>query len=474
MKVLKKTKIVCTMGPAMDNPEIIDQLANAGMDIVRFNFSHDVHENHKRRWDMVREVAREKQHNLAILMDTKGPEIRCGEMENGQLNFATGDITKIVREEVLGNNERFHVNSPELFDDIKPGNYILIDDGKVRFDVLENDGNGTLLCRVANYGVVKTRKGCNVPNVVLSMPYVSEQDEKDIRFACQNKVDFIAPSFVRRKQDILQILEICEQEKWYPQIISKIESQEGMDNLDEILEISDGIMVARGDLGVEVSSELVPIYQKKMIARANVFGKPVITATHMLESMMSSPIPTRAEVSDVANSILDGTDAIMLSGESAVGSYPVESVATMKRISLGVEPIIPYRDNLRKSIESSDRNIQDSIGMAVSEASLNIDKVEAIVAFTTSGNTAKRISKYRPNVPIFAVTFSQEVVNSLLAYWGVFPVYSKVQNNMYNDDELASEVAKAHGIEPGKLVIITAGYPTGSGTTNMMKIIEVI
>ncbi len=473
MEVLKKTKIVCTMGPAIDNPELINELAFAGMNIVRFNFSHDVHENHKRRWEMVRDVAKKNGHNIGILMDTKGPEIRCGEMEDGQVSFATGDLVNIVREKVVGNKEQFHVDSHELFDDIEVGNYILIDDGKMRFDVLENDGQGTLSCRVANFGVVKTHKGCNVPNVKLSMPYLSERDNQDIRFACQNKVDFMALSFVRRKEDVLTIRKIFEEEGWSPQVISKIESQEGFDNLEEILEVSDGIMVARGDLGVEVSTALVPLYQKQMIKLANKIGKPVITATHMLESMVSSPTPTRAEASDVLNSILDGTDAIMLSGESAVGSYPLEAVQTMNRIALAVEEIIPYRENLNKSIETSKRTVQDSIGIAVSEAALNIDDVEAIVAFTTSGNTAKRISKYRPNVPILAVTFSHEVVNSLQAHWGVVPKYSPIQNDMYNDDELASQVAKEHGIEPGKLVIITAGYPTGSGTTNMMKIVEV-
>ena len=473
MEAIKKTKIVCTMGPAIDNPELINDLAHAGMNIVRFNFSHDVHDNHKRRWEMVRKVAQDQGHSIGILMDTKGPEIRCGEMEDGQVSFATGDLVNIVREKVVGNKERFHVDSRELFDDIKPGNYVLIDDGKMRFDVLENDGNGTLRCQVANFGVVKTHKGCNVPNVKLSMPYLSERDNKDIRFACQNKVDFMALSFVRRKEDVLQVREIYEEEGWAPQIISKIESQEGFDNLDEILEVSDGIMVARGDLGVEVSVALVPLYQKQMIKKANNVGKPVITATHMLESMMSSPTPTRAEASDVLNSILDGTDAIMLSGETAVGSYPLEAVKTMTKIAVAVEKIIPYRENLSRSVETSKRTVQDSIGIAVSEASLNIDEVEAVVAFTTSGNTAKRISKYRPNVPILAVTFTQEVVDSLHAHWGVVPLYSSVQNDMYNDDELASKVAREHGIEPGKLVIITAGYPTGSGTTNMMKIVEV-
>ncbi len=473
MKIHHKTKIVCTIGPAIDHYDTLLELAKTGMNVVRFNFSHDVYENHARRMDLVRKVADENDYPLAIMMDTKGPKIRVGKMEDDNVNFTTGDQVRIIKEEVIGNNERFTINTPELFNDVKPGDYILIDDGKIRLNILKNDGDAGLLCEVANFGVIKTRKGCAVPGVKLSMPFISEADNADIRFACKMKVDYIAASFVRRKKDILQIREILEEEQWFPQIIAKIENQEGMDNLDEILEVADGIMVARGDLGLEVSPQLVPIFQKKMIEKANIAGKAVITATHMLESMMQNPRPTRAEASDVANAILDGTDAIMLSGESAVGAYPIQAVETMATIAGEVEQIIPYRDNLRKSILTSHRTIQDSIGMAVSEASLNIDQVEAIVAFTQSGSTARRISKYRPSVPIFAVTFSKEVVNSLACNWGVIPVYSDVQNNMYNDDELASLVAKKYEIQPGAFVILTAGYPTGTGTTNMMKIVEV-
>lgn len=452
---------------------MLHSLAAKGMNIVRFNFSHDVYENHERRMALVRQVGMEKGYPLAIMMDTKGPEIRVDEMENDNVNFVTGDRVRIVRQRVVGNNERFSVNNKEFFDDVKAGDYILIDDGKIRLNILENKGQGEILCEVANFGVIKTRKGCIVPGVKLSMPFVSEVDEQDIRFACKMKVDYIAVSFARRREDILAIRAITEDCGWKTQIIAKIENQEGFDNLDDILEVADGIMVARGDLGLEVEPQLVPLYQKKMIEKANGWGKPVITATHMLESMMSNPTPTRAEASDVANAILDGTDAIMLSGETAVGAYPEQAVETMATIATEVEKIIEYRENLRKSILTSHRTIQDSIGMAVSESALNIDKVEAIVAFTSSGSTARRIAKYRPAVPIFAVTFSREVVTSLACNWGVFPIYSEVQNDMYNDDELASAVAKRFHIKPGSYVIVTAGYPTGTGTTNMMKIVEV-
>lgn len=474
MDITRKTKIVCTLGPATNNPDMILKLAERGMNIVRLNFSHGDQEQHANNVAMVRDVSDESGHLLAVMADTKGPEIRCGDMENGAVEFKTGDEVTILRDQVLGNKERFSILVPEVFDDVSEGDTLLIDDGKMRLTVIENSGNGELRCRVENFGVIKTRKGINVPNVKLSMPFVSEKDDSDIRFACQNNIDFIAASFVRRAQDILEIREICiEEGRPTMQIIAKIENQEGFDNLDEILEVSDGIMVARGDLGVEISLQLVPIYQKKMIARANELGKPVITATHMLESMMNTPRPTRAEASDVANAILDGSDAIMTSGETAAGSYPLETVETMNTIATTIEEIIPYEHNLTRAKLSSLETIQDSIGISVADTSLQLEKVDAIVAFTQSGATARRISKFRPSVPILAVTFTDEVQRSLQSYWGVIPIKSDIQNNMYNDDELASIIAKAHGVQPGRFVIITAGYPTGVGTANMMKIIEV-
>lgn len=470
----RKTKIVCTLGPATNNEDMILKLAQRGMNIVRLNFSHGDQAQHTANIKMIRDVSKESGYLLAIMADTKGPEIRCGDMEDGAVEFKTGDEVTIVKEHVLGNKERFTILVPELFEDVTEGSTLLIDDGKVRLTVLENNHDGQLRARIENFGVIKTRKGVNVPNVKLSMPFISEKDDADIRFACQQGLDFIAASFVRRAQDVQEIRDICIEEG-HPkmQIIAKIENQEGFDNLDEILEVADGVMVARGDLGVEISLQLVPIYQKKMIARANEFGKPVITATHMLESMMSTPRPTRAEASDVANAILDGSDAIMTSGETAAGSYPLETVETMNTIASTIEDIIPYELNLNRAKLSSKETIQDSIGISVADTSLQLNEVKAIVAFTQSGATARRISKFRPPVPILAVTFTEEVQRSLQSYWGVIPILSDIQNNMYNDDELASIIAKSYGIEVGDSVIITAGYPTGVGTANMMKIIEV-
>ncbi len=473
MEGFRKTKIICTIGPASDSSEMVEKLAEAGMNICRLNFSHEDHEQHERRIKMIREVSDRTGFNLAIMLDTKGPEIRCGQIENGVIEVATGDVISIVKEQVVGNNQRFSIMPTNVFDDVKIDDSVLIDDGKMRLTIIEKKKD-ELVCRVENPGTIKTRKGVNVPNVKLSMPFISAKDDADIRFGCHLDVDFIAASFVRRAQDVLEIRKIMEEEGNVDiQIIAKIENQEGVDNLKEILEVADGVMVARGDLGVEVSLALVPIYQKKIIAIANEYGKPVVTATHMLESMMTNPRPTRAEANDVANAILDGTDCIMLSGESAVGAYPIEAVLTMDKIAKSVEEILPYRERLDHAIKTSHRTIQDAIGISVCNSALNLDEVDAIVAFTQGGSTAKRISKFRPPVPIFAVTFTKSIQRKLEANWGVIPLYSDIQNEMTNDDELASIVAKNYGIEPGRQIIITAGYPTGEGTANMLKIVEV-
>ncbi len=471
---MRRTKIICTIGPASESPAMLKKLAAAGMDICRLNFSHGDYQEHGNKIINIREVEKECGYCLAIMLDTKGPEIRCGDFETGVAEFKKGDEVTIVKEEVLGNKERFHIQCPELFDDIEIDDYLLVDDGKVRLTILAVDKGVSALCRVENSGPIKNRKGINVPNVKLSMPFISGKDDSDIRFGCTQNVDYIAASFVRRAQDVLDVRKILlEEGKKSIKIIAKIENQEGYDNLEEILEVSDSIMVARGDLGVEISTALVPLYQKKIIAKANEFGKPVITATHMLESMITFPRPTRAEASDVANAILDGSDAIMLSGESATGEYPVEAVQTMATIALASEEIIDFREVLNHQIISSQSTIQDAIGISVANACLTLSKVKAIVAFTQGGSTARRISKFRPKVPILAVTFTQETYHNLAVHWGVKAILSTVQNNMHNDDELASKVALENGCQRGDLIIITAGYPTGEGTANMMKIIEV-
>lgn len=469
----RKTKIICTLGPASDSKDMLVKLAQAGMNIVRLNFSHGTHDHYREVVKIVRDVDDEYGMNLGIMLDTKGPEIRCGIMENDQLSFKKGDIVKVTNDEIIGTNSRFQIDCVELYQDIRINDYLLIDDGKMRLTVIDRDQND-LICRIENPGVIKTKKGVNVPNVHISMPFISKKDDADLRFGCLMDVDYIAASFVRTAHDINQIRKIITEEgKPKIHIMAKIENQEGYDNLESILEVVDGVMVARGDLGVEVSTALVPIYQKKIIQKANEHGIPVVTATHMLESMMGNPRPTRAEASDVANSILDGSDAIMLSGETAAGLYPVEAVQTMDTIAKAIEEIIPYRDNLEHAKKTSRKTIQDAIGISVVDSSLTLEKIKAIVAFTQGGSTAKRISKFRPPVPILAVTFTKSTQRKLAVHWGVIPILSDVQNGMTNDDELASIIAQNYGVKKGELVVITAGYPTGEGTANMMKIVEV-
>lgn len=469
----RKTKIVCTIGPAIDSYEMIKKIINAGMNVGRLNFSHGNPEEHRKRIEMIRNTAKEVNRYIGIMADTKGPEIRTGMFEEGKAEFKTGDHVRILKEEIMGNREAFHISSPELFDDIEVGDFLLIDDGKMRLTVIKKSV-GEFTCVINNSGVIKSRKGVNVPNVKLSMPFISKKDDEDIRFACHNKVDMIALSFVRRKEDVLAVREILKQENSENiELIAKIENQEGVDNINSILEVADGIMVARGDLGVEVSTQLVPIYQKKLIQKANEVGKPVITATHMLESMMASPRPTRAEASDVANAILDGSDAIMLSGETAAGEYPIEAVLTMDTIAKTVEDIIPYEERLQKAIKSSHQTTNDAIGIAVSQTVLTLPKAEVIIAFTETGGTAKRMCKFRPGVPIIAITDSVETCQRLSYYWGVFATIGENITDLRYHDELAIRVAKDFGFKKGATLVITSGWGQKHGSTNTMRIIDI-
>ena len=470
--VNKQTKIICTLGPASEDYDTILKMSKAGMNIIRLNFSHGSHEEHLKRIETVRKVEKENGVNIGIMLDTKGPEIRLGTFKNGEEEYKKGEIVTIQKEDIEGTHDRFTIQCKELFDDVKKDNYILVNDGKQKLTVLENDGN-EIKCRVEVNGKLASKKGCNVPGVKLSMPFISLKDDEDIRFGCDNDVDFIAASFARRAEDVMAIRKIITQMgKPKIQIIAKIENQEGFDNLEEILDVADGIMVARGDLGVEIDTAYVPIYQKKIIESSNKKGKAVITATHMLDSMTNNPRCTRAEAADVSNAVLDGSDAVMLSAETAAGEYPVEAVETMAKIAEATEQIIPYRENLDHAKMTNDKTIQDAIGIAIADATLTLD-IAAIVIFTQGGTTARRISKYRPPVPIFAVTFTKSTQGKLEVYWGVKPILSFVENNMTNDDELASSVVKSYGIKPGSQIILSAGYPTGEGSANFMKIITV-
>ena len=457
---MKRTKIVCTIGPASEAPEKLAALAEAGMNVARLNFSHGDHEEHLARINTIKKIRKETGRVIAILLDTKGPEIRTHDMENGAIEFHTGDVVRISMTEVLGT---------------KPGSIILVDDGLVGLAVTEVDhANGEIVCVVNNSGVVKNKKGINVPGVKTKLPGITEKDRADIIFGIENDIDFIAASFVRRASDVQEIRDLLkEHNATHIQIIPKIENQEGIDNIDEILALSDGLMVARGDMGVEIAAEEVPIVQKMLIKKCNTLGKPVITATQMLDSMQRNPRPTRAEVGDVANAIFDGTDAVMLSGESAAGDYPVEAVRTMANICVRTEQEIRVRDKFKlKAFDETD--VAEAIGRSVAHTAKNL-KVKTIVAATESGHTPKMISKFRPDATILGVTSSERQQRALALIWGVKPV---IVERAHSTDEMfeicMQAVREHHNAKEGDLVIITAGVPLGiKGTTNMMKVARV-
>lgn len=473
--MIRKTKIVCTIGPATNNSQMISKLLDSGMDVARINMSHETQEKHLATIKLIREVSRSKNVHVGIMLDTKGPEIRTGLFENNSASFKQGDIVEIVNDDsVLGNNKKFALNCPEVFSDVKKGDFLLVDDGKVRLDIIEKNDNNSFLVKVYNHGVIKSRKGVNIPGVKLSIPFLSKKDISDIEFGTLNGVDMIASSFTRYKKDILEIKKILTKlNRPDILIIAKIENHEGVDNLRDILDVADGIMVARGDLGVEVGPALVPIYQKKMIKIANEMGKPVITATHMLESMTSNPRPTRAEASDVANAILDGSDAIMLSGETAAGEYPIVSVETMDTIAKATEDIIDYEKNLQRSIITSQSTVNDAIGIAVTQSAITLKTASCIVAFTETGGTAKRMCKFRPNIPIIAVTHNNDTANQLMHYWGVFPIIAKHYDDYIKNDDVAIAAAKSFGFKKGDTIIITSGLGQSHGRTNTMRIIDI-
>lgn len=468
---MKKTKIISTIGPAVNSEEMLMKLFETGVNVARINFSHGTHSQAVKQIVTIRNAASKVNKHIGIMLDTKGPEIRIGTFENGSYSYQKGDVIKITKTEKIGNQDGFSINCEELFDDIKTNDTILIDDGKINLTVLDVTSD-VITARFNNPGTIKDHKGINVPGVKLSMKFISETDESDIIFGCRQGVDLIALSFVRRKQDIEDVRSLLAKHgRSDIEIIAKIENKEAIENFDEILEATDGIMVARGDLGVEIDAELVPIYQKKMIKKANAVGKPVITATHMLESMITSPRPTRAEVSDIANAILDGSDAIMLSGETAVGAYPIESVQYMVKIAEATEQIIDYRSLLQKSSESCDKTLNDAIGACVAECCLTLN-ISAVLAFTETGGTAKRISKYRPSVPIIACTDSPSTCRKLSYYWGVTPVIANYINDITLCDDIAITVANSIGFAKGSNIILTGGFGQDHGSTNTIRIIK--
>ncbi len=470
---MRKTKIVCTIGPASETPELLERLIIAGMNVARLNFSHGTHEEHAVRIATIRDVAEKVGKPVGILLDTKGPEIRTHTMENGEVHLATGQVIDISMTEVVGNENVFSVTYDRLIEDVDQNNIILLDDGLIELRVLAKDvEKGLIHTMVENAGVLKNKKGVNVPGVSVKLPGITEKDAQDILFGIEQGIDFIAASFVRTAKDVLEIRELLEQNNGsHIQIIPKIENQEGVDNIDAIIEVSDGLMVARGDLGVEIPAEEVPLVQKSLIKKCNQVGKPVITATQMLDSMQRNPRPTRAEASDVANAIIDGTDAIMLSGETAAGLYPVESVQTMNKIAAHTEQSLNYRAIVSERSREKEATMTEAISQAVAYTSINLN-VKAVLAPTESGNTARMIAKYRPGVPIVAVTGSANTAQMLTLVWGVQPVVTARVTTTDEILELAVDESLKHGhVNHGDVVVITAGVPVGeAGTTNLMKV----
>ena len=422
---IKKTKIVCTLGPASENEETLRELIKNGLNVCRLNFSHGSHEEHKGRMDLVKKLREELNMPTAILLDTKGPEIRTGKFDVPEVFLEEGQTFTITMKDVIGDKERCTVSYKGLANDVKPGDTILIDDGLVGLTVKEVN-NDDIVCEVQNSGIVKNHKGVNVPGVKVNLPAITEKDRSDIEFGIEQGIDFIAASFVRKVSDVLAIREILEENNAeHIKIISKIENQEGVENLDEIIEVSDGIMVARGDLGVEIPTEEIPVVQKLMIKKCNEAGKPVITATQMLDSMIRNPRPTRAEVTDVANAIYDGTDAIMLSGETAAGKYPVEAVKTMATIAKRAEETMRNRrDKINKS-----KNVTDAISYATCTTAMDLE-AKAILSSTASGHTARMVSKFRPDCPIVATTSNESVRRQLALTWGVLPLMREKSANI--------------------------------------------
>ena len=469
---MKKTKIVCTIGPASESVETLVQLIEAGMNVCRLNFSHGDHDEHLARIKNIREASQITGKMVAILLDTKGPEIRTHNMKDGIVSLVSGETVRISMTEVEGTKEKFSISYEGLINDVVVGNHILLDDGLVDLEVTDLDtANGEIVTLVKNSGILKNKKGVNVPGVSTNLPGITDKDAADIAFGIEHDVDYIAASFVRRASDVLAISEILEKhDATNIQIIPKIENQEGIDNIDEILKVSHGLMVARGDLGVEIPTEEVPIAQKMLIEKCNRLGKPVITATQMLDSMQRNPRPTRAEAGDVANAIFDGTDAVMLSGETAAGDYPVEAVTTMATIAIRAEEARVGQDAFALKAYSK-TDMAEAIGQSVGHTAKNLN-IQTIVAATESGHTARMISKYRPKAHIVAVTFSESQARKLALSYGVYPYVSKKPSTTDEMMDLAAIVAKNNGYaKEGDLIIITAGVPVGErGTTNLMKI----
>lgn len=469
--MIRKTKIVCTLGPAVDDENILRQMILEGMNIARFNMSHGSHEEHGERLAMLKRLRADLNMPVAALLDTKGPEIRLGDFEQKQVVLKQGQLFTLTTSEILGNKESAYITYSGLPYDVTPGNRILIDDGLVEMEV-ESVVGEEIRCLVKNTGVISARKGVNVPGAALSLPFINEKDYNDLRFAVEQGFDFVAASFTRTYEDMRELKHILKElggEKI--KVIAKIENSQGVENLDEILSIADGVMVARGDMGVEIPLEEVPVIQKEIIKKVYGVGKQVITATQMLDSMMQYPRPTRAEANDVANAVYDGTSAIMLSGETASGKYPLECVRTMVRIAGRTEQDIDYRKRFLQNKLPTLGSITNAISKATVNAAMELD-AKAIVTVTESGRTAYMISRYRPFCPVIACTSKEQTYRQLSLSWGIIPLLIEEKEAL---DELFEEaikaVEKASYASEGNVIVLTAGVPIGtSGTTNLLKV----
>lgn len=467
---MRKTKIICTLGPAVDSEDMLRTLIRAGMDAARFNFSHGSHPEHLARLNRLKSVRDAMGRPVATILDTKGPEIRIKSFDAKTVTLETGDPFTLTTDDVVGDRSRVSVTYPKLHQELAPGQQVLIDDGLVAIRVEEIAGHD-IRCTVENGGTLSANKSINIPGVHIRLPALTEKDVADIRFGVENDFDYIAASFVRRAADVeavRQVLRDCGGEN--VKIIAKIENQEGVDNVDEILAAADGIMVARGDLGVEIPAARVPVLQKQMIRKGLQAGKPVITATQMLDSMMRNPRPTRAEVSDVANAVFDGTGCVMLSGETAGGKYPVESLTAMVGIVTEAEQSIDYWRRFQKQRITPASNINDAITHTCCLTAMDLNAT-AILAATSSGRTARMICRFRPACPVAALTMHEKVRRQLAICWGVIPLLTGEVNSTDRIFSLSAEVARKEGlVKNGDTVVITAGVPLGkSGSTNLIK-----
>ena len=467
---MKKTKIVATIGPASESEEVLRKLFTEGVNVARLNFSHGSHKEHKLKIDRIKKLRREMDIPIGIMLDTKGPEIRLGDID-GEVLLKSGEEFILTNKDLVGDEKIVSISYKDLYKDVRVGGKILIDDGLVELLVKEIRGE-EIITEVENSGLVSSHKGVNVPGANLNLPALTERDIEDIRFGIKEDIDFIAASFVRSREDVLAIRKVLEEERDYTtKIISKIESQRAVEEIDEIIEVSDGIMVARGDLGVEIETEAVPIVQKEIIKKCNIVGKTVITATQMLDSMIRNPRPTRAETNDVANAVLDGTSAVMLSGETASGKYPLEAVVTMRKILEYTENTIDHDEILENRIRDVEKSMTNAIGRSACVIARDLG-AEAIITATTSGNTSRAIAKFRPETPIIASTPFEKIKNQLSLVWGISPV--KVLNFKDTDNliDASMEIAVSKGfIKSGDLVVLTAGVPAGiAGSTNLLKI----